>query len=237
MFNKKKTINSLELYNSKYSKLYRGHDDIVGNSEIFKYFDNTITKITTAFPAKINVLDIGCGTGRYFSSVKNAYNLVGIDTSVDMLNYAKTNPFKCNEITANNLEFFNIDILNYDTNYQFDFIYSIGVLGEHAFFDYKTFKKIDSLLNINGVLFITLQSGESLPMGKKHLIYKYIFDLLPFKLKMSLSKCILNYPFLYKKDIKYLLSMFNYEIDKFIDFNTKTDSWNGSHYHLILKKK
>lgn len=236
MLSKNRAINSVDLYNSEYSEIYRKHDEIVGKSEIFKYFESILVEISNNFKHHINVLDIGCGTGRYFSSIKNSTNLVGIDTSKDMLKYAINKPFKFEEINVKNIELINTDILNLKTNHVFDFIYSIGVLGEHAFFDFNTLRKINSLLKKDGFLFITLQSGESLPMGKKHFIYKYVLNYFPLKIKIFIANKLLNYPHLYKNDIFKLFSSFNFEFEKFITYNTNTESWSGSHYHILVKK-
>jgi len=235
MFRAKKKKNS-DLYNYSYSESYRQHDDIAPSSDAYKYFEDTLSNLTISFQKQINVLDLGCGTGRHFSSIKNTSILVGIDTSNDMLSFAKNNPLKFEEISASKIELINSDLLKFNTEYMFDFIYSIGVYGEHAFFDFKVLKKINSLLKNSGILFITLQSGESLPMGKKHFIYKYILNFFPLEFKIYFSKVFLNYPFLYKKDIKKIFSKFDYKIEKFIDFKTNSESWSGSHYHLIVKK-
>src|SRR5579862_7942768 len=40
---------------------------------------------------KLNILEIGCGTGLYFSCLSNISKLVGLDVSEEMIERAKTN--------------------------------------------------------------------------------------------------------------------------------------------------
>ena len=69
MFRAKKKKSS-DLYNYSYSESYRQHDEIAPSSDAYKYFQDTLSNLTISFQKQINVLDLGCGTGRHFSSIK-----------------------------------------------------------------------------------------------------------------------------------------------------------------------
>jgi ubiquinone/menaquinone biosynthesis C-methylase UbiE len=44
-----------------------------------------VRALSESFGREIDVLDLGCGTGRYFHCVKNVRSLVGVDPSAHML--------------------------------------------------------------------------------------------------------------------------------------------------------
>ena len=51
------------------AKRYREHDENYDSYHIL--FGEKITKICQSYDKKINVLDLACGTGRYFHRLKN----------------------------------------------------------------------------------------------------------------------------------------------------------------------
>jgi ubiquinone/menaquinone biosynthesis C-methylase UbiE len=78
------------------------------------------------------VLELGCGTGRYFHWLDNTALLVGTDISQEMLRRAR-NPVHAAEVTAREIRLLRSNL--YDTQFEpgsFDFIYSLGVFGYGA---------------------------------------------------------------------------------------------------------
>ena len=81
-----------------------------------------------------NVLDLGCGTGRFFSSFR-CENLFGVDLSADMLAWAKETDNKLKEKDIRqykNLLLLEMDIVEFckqdQHQYKFDFIFSAHTL-------------------------------------------------------------------------------------------------------------
>ena len=78
---------------------YRAQDEehICGHD--YNHLSRLLREITSAFDREIRVLDLGCGTGRYFHCVENARELVGLDLSQQMLDAAR-NPVRGDEVSA-----------------------------------------------------------------------------------------------------------------------------------------
>ena len=120
------------LYDRGYAEKYRAHDDTLADSGPYLGFVAWLQRICDQFTTPIDALELGCGTGRYFSALKGARSIVGIDASADMLALAKT-PYRAESITAERITLIQGDIFTYPLDEaSFDLAYSIGVLAEHA---------------------------------------------------------------------------------------------------------
>lgn len=105
----------------------------------------------------LRVLDLGCGTGRYFHCLKNVSSLVGIDISPDMLEVAahvyrelpNLSDAECVLIEAD------FQSLQFVSN-SFDLIYSIGVVGELIPITQDLLDKIARWLAPDGKVFFTV---------------------------------------------------------------------------------
>jgi SAM-dependent methyltransferase len=126
------------LYDEAYAKRYRAHDDEFLDSKPCREFAEWLRRICLTFqppPGGIAVLDLGCGTGRYFWALTGVGHLIGIDASQAMLAEARS-PHNANRITAASVTLIEGDLFAHDfTPARFDLIYSIGVLAEHVPFD------------------------------------------------------------------------------------------------------
>lgn len=121
-----------ELYGDAYARRYRGHDDAIRDGELVTRFGGWLGGICDRFGRDIEVLDLGCGTGRYFHSLRHVRRLVGIDVARPMLDEAR-HPVGAPAI---GVELIEGDFLAHDFGAaQFDLVYSIGVLAEHSPFD------------------------------------------------------------------------------------------------------
>ena len=120
------------LYDRGYAEKYRAHDDTLADSGPYLGFVAWLQRICDQFTTPIDALELGCGTGRYFSALKGARSIVGIDASADMLALAKT-PYRAESITAERITLIQGDIFTHPLDEaSFDLAYSIGVLAEHA---------------------------------------------------------------------------------------------------------
>lgn len=104
--------------------------------------------VNASIKANSSVLDVGCGPGMYLSLFKESnYHLFGTDINESMLEVCKKN--------VPQATYFHGNFMNIEFNRNFDFIYCIGVLIYIPTYDIQGFfKKIHSLLNNNGILYL-----------------------------------------------------------------------------------
>ena len=72
-------VRAAELYGDAYARRYRVHDDAIRDGELVTRFSGWLGGICDRFGRDIDVLDLGCGTGRYFHALRHVRRLVGID--------------------------------------------------------------------------------------------------------------------------------------------------------------
>lgn len=111
---------------------YRTDDEIEATSRNHQRLGGNLRRICHSFSRPIRVLEIGCGTGRYFHWLGNVEQLVGTDISAEMLKQAQ-HPVHAEEVTAKNIQLLQGSVyeMNFEPN-SFDFIYSLGVFGYGA---------------------------------------------------------------------------------------------------------
>ena len=120
------------LYDDGYARKYRGRDDELQETKTYQDFITWLQQVCGRFHHRIDVLDLGCGTGRYFWGVDNARSLVGFDASAAMLAEAR-HPIRADRISARELRLVQGDLAAHAfPDGSFDLVYSIGVLAEHV---------------------------------------------------------------------------------------------------------
>jgi ubiquinone/menaquinone biosynthesis C-methylase UbiE len=124
-----------DLYGEGYARRYRGHDDAIRNGALVTKFGGWLGSVCDGFGRPIDVLDMGCGTGRYFHALRRVRHLVGIDVSRSMLEQARQ-PVGGAQAPAGAVTLIQGDFLVHAFDAaEFDLVYSIGVLAEHSPFD------------------------------------------------------------------------------------------------------
>jgi SAM-dependent methyltransferase len=111
---------------------YRRDDEVEARSENHRRLGGNLRRICRSFAHPIRVLEIGCGTGRYFHWLENVEELIGTDISPAMLQQAER-PVFAEKITVKKIRLMRGSI--YDMTFNpgsFDFIYSLGVFGYGA---------------------------------------------------------------------------------------------------------
>jgi len=220
-----------KLYNRAYAEGYRKSDDEISKSEIWQKMSALLEEITGNFQYPVVALDLGCGSGRYFSCLKNTRLLDGIDISAEMLEKAK-NPISKEKITIGKINLIEADFFEYSFDKKYDFIYSIGVLGEHFPFDEIVMEKIAKIIKQGGVLLFTTVDPEYRIKSLKRKIAQFIYSISFGKLKEYLGFRLKNYFAADAKDIREILSKFNFEIIKLAKIGQKT----YPHYFCLAKK-
>jgi SAM-dependent methyltransferase len=120
------------LYDDSYADQYRAHDETLPGTPTAARLDEWLRGVCERFDAPIDVLDLGCGTGRYFHALANVRRLVGIDVSRPMLERARR-PIGGVAVTGDLVTLVEGDFLVHDFEAgEFDLVYSIGVLAEHS---------------------------------------------------------------------------------------------------------
>lgn len=225
---------TIHLYDRSYSENYRHFDDIYINTPDYAHFVPLLTEITEEFNRPIKVLEVGCGTGRYFHALKNTAELTGIDISGPMLELAKQ-PLLGHEVKIPLINLIEGSVFDHDFGKeQFDFIYSIGVLGEHAPFTQDICTKLYDLLTDEGTLYFTVVDIADRKDFKRRLA-ESAYPLLPGKIKSVLDKrWETNY--MTYKELDTMMSA-----SKFDEYNIKTyraegGGWVGSHLECFANK-
>ena len=145
-----------QLYDHDYARRYRDHDDAIRDGALVTLFSGWLGAICERFGRPIDVLDMGCGTGRYFRALRHVRRLVGIDVSRAMLAEAQhpvgdgpRGPDDAGNLAA--LTLVEADFLEYEFEPQsFDLVYAIGVLAEHSPFDARIARRVRGWLRPDG---------------------------------------------------------------------------------------
>ena len=154
------------LYDQQYAERYRAHDDTLTDSGPYRGFVAWLQRVCDQFRQPIDALELGCGTGRYFSALRNVRSIVGLDASADMLAMART-PYRAGAITAEKITLVHGDLFTQPLDDSaFDLVYSIGVLAEHAPFNQDVASRVHRLLRPGGRFAFSTVHPDSPSIGK-----------------------------------------------------------------------
>jgi SAM-dependent methyltransferase len=121
-----------KLYDEPYARHYRECDDGLVDVGATRQLADWLHDVCRRFDHPIDVLDLGCGTGRYFWALDNVKRLVGLDASGAMLSEAQ-HPPHADRIRAESIALVHGDLLTQEfAGGEFDLVYSVGVLAEHT---------------------------------------------------------------------------------------------------------
>jgi len=149
------------LYRRDYATRYREADDEIRDGTLVQTFGQWLRRLSESFRREITVLDLGCGTGRYFWALRNVRELVGIDVSEAMLEQARA-PVNPAAITARHITLIQGDFLNHTLDAgRFDLVYSIGVLAEHSPLDDRVVSRVADWLAPGGLFAFTAVHPQS----------------------------------------------------------------------------
>ena len=143
-------VKASSLYDEDYARHYRAHDDELRGTPAYEQFVQWITDVCNRFDSPIDVLDLGCGTGRYFWTLTQVRALTGLDASAAMLAEART-PFRANDVSAATVNLVCGDLMTTDFPVEsFDLVYSIGVVAEHVPLDAQVVDRVWRWLRQDG---------------------------------------------------------------------------------------
>jgi len=120
------------VYDAPSAERYRQHDDELRLSSPSMALAAWLAAACKACGTDLSVLDLGCGTGRYFWALEGVRELVGLDASPAMLERARR-PYAAGQVRIPQITLLHGDIATVTfTESRFDLVYSIGVLAEYT---------------------------------------------------------------------------------------------------------
>lgn len=120
------------LYDAEYARRYRHRDEELEGVASYHALAAWVGDVCDRFDRRIDVLDLGCGTGRYFWGLRRVNTLTGLDASEPMLAEA-ARPTRAGDIKAGHINLVTGDLAIHEfAEGSFDLVYSIGVLAEHV---------------------------------------------------------------------------------------------------------
>ncbi len=154
-------VRASSIYNASHAAEYREHDDAIRTGRTVTALGGWLRAICDRFDRPIDVLELGCGTGRYFHTLHNVRRLVGIDVSQPMLEQART-PIGDVASPPGKITLIEGDFLRHEfAEREFDFVYSIGVLAEQTPFDRELAARVHRWLRPGGRFAFTAVSLRS----------------------------------------------------------------------------
>ena len=149
------------LYDEHYARRYRDRDDELDAVGSYQELIQWVGGVCDRFSHPIDVLDLGCGTGRYFWGLRNVKTLTGLDASAPMLAEAKT-PTHGDRIRVERIELIKGDLASHRfPSGAFDLVYSIGVLAEHVPLNRSLVERVAGWLKPGGRFAFTTVDPQS----------------------------------------------------------------------------
>jgi ubiquinone/menaquinone biosynthesis C-methylase UbiE len=147
------------------SSQYRHDDEIEVTTPNHHRICATLQRICVSFPHPVKVLDLGCGTGRYFHCLTNVEELTGMDISDEMLQEAETNPVRQEMISVKKIELIrgNVYLRTFPSE-SFHFIYSLGMFGNGCPVTVELCNRFYDWLTPGGKLYFNTVDFAGLPL-------------------------------------------------------------------------
>lgn len=219
---------------------YRTDDEIEARSENHQRLGGHLRKVCRSFCHPIRVLEIGCGTGRYFHWLENVKLLVGTDLSAEMLRRAR-NPVLATEITAHEIRLQQGNVFEMDFPAEsFDFIYSLGVFGYGAVWTPAIAEKIYQWLAPGGRVFfnaIEIPHCSSRVERWKHTVKSGLRPVLPAGVKQWLD-ARQTVPMVPHTRVEIERVMAGAGFDEYVvsSYRCQSPLWNGVHLECNARK-
>jgi SAM-dependent methyltransferase len=176
------------IYDDAYAERYRQHDERRTPGDAIDRLSRWLHDVCIRCGPSIDVLDLGCGTGRYFGALTGVRRLVAVDVSRPMLDRARPRAGALGPLPGG-VELVEADFLNFDCGAtQFDLVYSIGVLAEHSPFDDAIASRVRRWLKPGGrFAFSAVHPGsQTVPRTFKRRVAERLMPAAPEPLRSTL---------------------------------------------------
>jgi SAM-dependent methyltransferase len=162
-------IRAARLYGEARATEYCEADRAAAADAVFVRLSTWLADLCADFGRPISVLDLGCGTGRYFPALENVGStgrvreLVGVDASESMLERARlTLPDRL--APAATLIRGDLETCRFAPG-RFDLVYAVGVLAEHAPLTGVLTRRVFEWLSPGGAFAFTAVHPDSFSIG------------------------------------------------------------------------
>ncbi|HWQ91814.1 MAG TPA: class I SAM-dependent methyltransferase [Clostridia bacterium] len=219
---------------------YRRDDEIEVTTENHQRLSRQLADICRTFSGPITVLDLGCGTGRYFHCLHNVRQLVGLDISEEMLAAARS-PVRQDLITIGAIQLLRSNA--YLTQFpaeSFHFIYSLGMFGHGCPVTPEICNRLYDWLMPGGKLLFNTIDMAGTPLhyrirrGVRRLVYPWIGRRLRDKLdqreKIAPLFCLT------KGQLLATMSQSKFRDYSISSHRCKSPLWRGRHLECLASR-
>ena len=149
------------LYDTDYARRYRSRDNQLQTARSNQDLIDWLGRVCDRFDRTIDVLDLGCGTGRYFWGLRRVATLTGLDASAAMLEEAR-HPLQVERLAGVPITLVKGDLMAHAfAAASFDLVYSVGVLAEHVPLDRGVIDRVHGWLKPGGRFAFTTVHPDS----------------------------------------------------------------------------
>ena len=158
-------LRAARLYGEDRATEYSEFDRAGADDAVFVRLSAWLAALCAGFGTPISVLDLGCGTGRYFPALgpvgpaQHIRELVGIDASESMLDRARL-VLPGGDAAGTTLIRGDLETCRFEPG-RFDLVYAIGVLAEHAPLTDALAQRVFGWLSPGGAFAFTAVHPES----------------------------------------------------------------------------
>jgi len=188
------------------AKDYRNSDSVLddpGHTDL----GNALTRLCKTLNRPLTILDLGCGSGRYFRFLEGAQKIVGVDVSPAMLKEAE-HP-ACEEKINCAVELICGDFFAKEfPEGSFDVVYSCGVFGLWVPLDSYILEKISRWLKPDGIAFLVIIDASSpSKVTLKNKLASILRNFMPASIQRRLdARPGSRYLMLYESELRQLMT-------------------------------
>lgn len=219
---------------------YRRDDEIEVTTPNHRRLRQLLGQICRSFGKDIRVLDVGCGTGRYFHCLQNVACLVGIDVSEEMLK-AAGRPVLHQAISATKIELIqaNAYLASFPLH-SFDFIYSLGMFGHGCPVTARICNSFFRWLAPGGRLLFNTVDFAGLPIcyQVRRRVRSVVYPLLTRNLRDKLDAREQRSPFfgMARRELVRVIANSHFHDFEVTSHPCQSPLWNGRHLQCLARK-
>lgn len=223
------------------SSQYRHDDEIEVTTPNHHRICATLQRICVSFPHPILVLDVGCGTGRYFHCLTNVEELTGIDISEEMLQAAETHPVRQEMISVKKINLLRKNAyLSSFRPESFHFIYSLGMFGNGCPVTAEICNRFYEWLRPGGKLYFNTVDFAGLPFWyrARRQARELVYPILSRRLQNVLDERESRQPsfLMNQEDLEEVMRQTKFSTFQVTSHVCQSPLWTGRHLECIASK-